>query len=232
MPFSPGMIRPRGEFKSQSYPLSIYTRTAREICSKSELIFGQQKQQPQKRFPRKTLTGFSTDFVNNKNRLAGGWHHSVTPTTSSSVFPVPSSITKSEPRRGPRDFLFDEFGNGERDAEFFFACREALAGCRGAALTRRHLSECACAVRQMHILSRFLRVCVTRTLAQCRQFLRRAALHGSAQFWQPDSKSFCRFRAAAVPRDRQTGSRGISRSARSAHLYNLYFVSIACGLRR
>lgn len=36
---------------------------------------------------------------------------------------------------GPRDFLFDEFGNGERYAEFF-ACREALAGCRGAALTR------------------------------------------------------------------------------------------------
>ncbi len=35
------------------------------------------------------------------------------------VFSVPSSITKSEPRRGPRDFLFDEFGNSERDAEFF-----------------------------------------------------------------------------------------------------------------
>ncbi|WP_241380556.1 hypothetical protein, partial [Escherichia coli] len=75
----------------------------------------------------------------------------------------------------------------------------------------------------------FLRVCITGTLAQCRQFLRRAALHGSAQFWQPDSKSFCRFRAAAVPRDRQTGSRGISRSA---HLYNLNFVSIVRGLRR
>ena len=53
-------------------------------------------------------------------------------------------------------------------------------------------------------------------------FLRRAALHVSAQFWQPDSKSFCRFRAAAVPRDRQTGSRGISRSA---YLYKLHFVS-------
>ena len=53
-------------------------------------------------------------------------------------------------------------------------------------------------------------------------FLRRAALHVSAQFWQPDSKSFCRFRATAVPRDRQTGSRGISRSA---HSYKLHFVS-------
>ncbi|AXG63943.1 hypothetical protein DPQ29_26150 (plasmid) [Escherichia coli] len=52
--------------------------------------------------------------------------------------------------------------------------------------------------------------------------MRRAALHVSAQFWQPDSKSFCRFRATAVPRDRQTGSRGISRSA---HSYKLHFVS-------
>ncbi|HFP0819753.1 TPA: hypothetical protein ACHKJG_004938, partial [Escherichia coli] len=52
------------------------------------------------------------------------------------------------------------------------------------------------------------RVCVTGTPTQYRQFLRRFALHGSAQFWQPDGKSFCRFRAAAVPRDRQTGSRG------------------------
>ena len=37
--------------------------------------------------------------------------------------------------------------------------------------------------------------------------------HRRAKFWRPDSKSFCRFCAAAVPRDRQTGSRGISRSA-------------------
>ncbi|ECS2151322.1 hypothetical protein APO17_24710, partial [Salmonella enterica subsp. enterica serovar Kentucky] len=35
---------------------------------------------------------------------------------------------------------------------------------------------------------------------------------------QTASKSFCRFRAAAVPRNRQTGSQGISRSA---HLYKL-----------
>ena len=46
--------------------------------------------------------------------------------------------------------------------------------------------------------------------------------HRRAKFWRPDSKSFCRFCAAAVPRDRQTGSRGISRSA---HLYKLHFVS-------
>ena len=37
--------------------------------------------------------------------------------------------------------------------------------------------------------------------------------HRRAKFWRPDSKSFCRFCAAAVPRDRQTGSQGISRSA-------------------
>ena len=46
--------------------------------------------------------------------------------------------------------------------------------------------------------------------------------HRRAKFWRPDGKSFCRFCAAAVPRDRQTGSRGISRSA---HLYKLHFVS-------
>ena len=32
--------------------------------------------------------------------------------------------------------------------------RERCRGCRGAALTRRHLSDCVCAVRQIHILSR------------------------------------------------------------------------------
>ncbi|EOK1957220.1 TPA: hypothetical protein ACIDIN_004250, partial [Shigella flexneri] len=80
------MARDRGDSKNRIYPLSINTRNARDTCSKSELIFGQQKQQPQKRFPRKTLTGCSTDFVKNKNRLAGGWPHYVTPTTIPSVF--------------------------------------------------------------------------------------------------------------------------------------------------
>ena len=43
--------------------------------------------------------------------------------------------------------------------------------------------------------------------------------HRRAKFWRTDSKSFCRFCAAAVPRDRQTGSRGISRSARHRQLF-------------
>src|SRR5699024_12604204 len=42
--------------------------------------------------------------------------------------------------------------------------------------------------------------------------------HPTKQPTQTASKSFCRFRAAAVPRNRQTGSQGISRSA---HLYKL-----------
>ena len=116
------MARDRGDSKNRIYPLSINTRNAREICSKSELIFGQQKQQPQKRFPRKTLTGFSTDFVKNKNRLAGGWPHCVTPTTIPSVFSravVNHKIGTHAGGAGPRDFLFDESGNGERYAEFF-----------------------------------------------------------------------------------------------------------------
>ncbi len=75
---------------------------------------------------------------NKKNRLAGGWPHCVTPTTIPSVFPVPSSITKSEPTpeaRAPAIFCLTNQGtvNGTRN---FFAFREALAGCRGAVLTR------------------------------------------------------------------------------------------------
>ena len=145
-----------------------------------------------------------TRICEQQNRFAGGWPHCVTPTTITSVFHRASSSTKSEPQRGPRDFLPDESGNGERrmispavtcnvfppfrpssdvrqsfvcaslgvfrhqvthtsptrnasrDAEFF-ACREALAGCRGAALTRRCLFERACAVIRLHILPRFFR---------------------------------------------------------------------------
>ena len=62
----------------------------------------------------------------------------MTPTTIPSVFPVPSSITKSEPTpeaRVPAIFCLTNQGtvNGTRN---FFAFREALAGCRGAVLTR------------------------------------------------------------------------------------------------
>ena len=67
--------------------------------------------------------------------------------------------------------------NASRDAEFF-ACREALAGCRGAALTRWGMSDCACAVRHSHILSRFFRRNAGRTPAN----LHRPALRRSAQF--------------------------------------------------
>ncbi len=42
--------------------------------------------------------------------------------------------------------------------------------------------------------------------------------HPTKRPTQTASKSFCRFRAAAVPRYRQTGSQGFSRSA---HLYKL-----------
>lgn len=66
-----------------------------------------------------------------------------------------SSITKSEPTgkpAGPHDLAFDEFGNGERGAKFF-AAREALAGCRGAALTRRFCCAAACGGITKHILS-------------------------------------------------------------------------------
>ena len=54
--------------------------------------------------------------------------------------------------------------------------------------------------------------------------------HRRAKFWRPDSKSFCRFCAAAVPRDRQTGSRGISRSV--CTYTNFTSFRLSCGLRR
>ncbi|MGR2263036.1 hypothetical protein ACUX6W_22845, partial [Salmonella enterica] len=49
-----------------------------------------------------------------------------------------------------------------------------------------------------------------------------AATTATQKFRRPDSKSFCRFRDAAVPRNRQTGS---TENSRSAHLYKLHFVS-------
>ena len=53
--------------------------------------------------------------------------------------------------------------------------------------------------------------------------------HRRAKFWRPDSKSFCRFCAAAVPRDRQTGSRGIH----EVRTYtNFTSFRLSCGLRR
>ncbi|MCV7839036.1 hypothetical protein ODR18_28335, partial [Escherichia coli] len=55
-----------------------------------------------------------TRICEQQNRFAGGWPHCVTPTTITSVFHRASSSTKSEPQRGPRDFLPDESGNGER----------------------------------------------------------------------------------------------------------------------
>ena len=49
-----------------------------------------------------------------------------------------------------------------------------------------------------------------------------AATTATQKFRRLDSKSFCRFRDAAVPRNRQTGS---TENSRSVHLYKLHFVS-------
>lgn len=114
LPFSPVLIRPRGKFKSQSYPLSINTRIARARLLKNCSYFQPAKTAQPNPLTPISSTDFHPDFVNNKNRPTGGWPHCVTPTTIPSVFSVPSSITKSEPQRGPHDFLFDEFWNGER----------------------------------------------------------------------------------------------------------------------
>src|SRR5699024_6958233 len=49
-----------------------------------------------------------------------------------------------------------------------------------------------------------------------------AATTAKQKFRRPDSKPFCRFRDAAAPRNRQTGS---TENSRRAHLYKLHFVS-------
>ena len=137
-PLRPCGTRARGEFESQSYPLSINTRIAREICSNFELFFLAPPKPHTHPLTPISSTDFHPEFVNNKNRPTGDWPHSVTPITIPSIFPVPSSITKSEPTPEARDpaifcLTSSETVSGTRN---FFACREALAGCRGAALTR------------------------------------------------------------------------------------------------
>ena len=129
----------------------------------------------------------------------------MTPTTIPSVFPVPSSITKSEPTpeaRGPAIFCLTNSRtvSGTRN---FFACREALAGCRGEALTRRGMSERACAVRHSHILSRkfppflgFLSV-ADRTTNETKCSLYECALREIPRL------PVCRSRGTAVARKRQ-----------------------------
>ncbi len=129
----------------------------------------------------------------------------MTPTTIPSVFPVPSSITKSEPTpeaRGPAIFCLTSSRtvSGTRN---FFACREALAGCRGEALTRWGMSERACAVRHSHILSRkfppflgFLSV-ADRTTNETKCSLYECALREIPRL------PVCRSRGTAVARKRQ-----------------------------
>lgn len=57
-----------------------------------------------------------------------------------------------------------------------------------------------------------------------------AATTATQKFRRPDSKSFCRFRDAAVPRNRQTGSTENSRSVRT--YTNFTSFRLSCGLRR
>jgi len=80
-------------FTSASYPLSINTRITRDIWLKNEPI-----------------------FLIAKTTLSYRWMASLRePIHPAQVFSFgESSITKSEPQRGPRDLAFDDFGNGER----------------------------------------------------------------------------------------------------------------------
>ena len=121
-PLRPCGTRAGGQFESQSYPLSINTRIAREICLNFELDF----QQPKTAHPHPltpiSSTDFHPDFVNNK-KPSCRWLASLRDTNHHpQCFPravVNHKIGTHARGAGPRDFLFDEFGNGERYAEFF-----------------------------------------------------------------------------------------------------------------
>lgn len=160
---------------------------------------------------------------------------------------MPSSITKSEPTpeaRDPAIFCLTNSGtaSGTRN---FFACRKALAGCRGAALTWWSLDYRPCGGNtNMYLVPIFsperwqsvgssapLSPPQERTVSRrrrettkCASALNARMIFGTAattatqKFRRLDSKSFCRFRDAAVPRNRQTGS---TENSRSAHLYKL-----------
>ncbi|EOD0141110.1 hypothetical protein ACJD82_005325, partial [Escherichia coli] len=70
-----------------------------------------------KPLPRQHSCRFSHRFSEQQNCFAGGWSHCVTPTTITSVFSravVNHKIGTHAGGAGPRDFLFDESGNGER----------------------------------------------------------------------------------------------------------------------
>ncbi|MDZ4899033.1 hypothetical protein [Escherichia coli] len=74
------------------------------------------KQHSETTYPTKRQQVFSP-ISEQQNRFAGGWPHCVTPTTIPSVFirhVVNHKIGTHAGGAGPRDFLFDESGNGER----------------------------------------------------------------------------------------------------------------------
>ena len=73
-----------------------------------------------------------------------------------------------------------------------------------------------------------------RTFPKCASALNARMTFGTAattatqKFRRTDSKSFCRFCAAAVPRNRQTGGRGISRSVRTYTISTSFRLCAVC----
>ena len=136
-PLRPCGTRAGGEFESQSYPLSINTRIAREICSNFELFFSPPKPHTPPTYTH--LIHRLSPRICEQQKQPHRWLASLRDTNHHHQYlPVPSSITKSEPTpeaRDPAIFCLTSSGtvSGTRNS---FACREALAGCRGEALTK------------------------------------------------------------------------------------------------
>lgn len=114
--------RAGGQFESQSYPLSINTRIAREICSNFELFF----YPPQKPHIPPTYTHpihRLSPRICEQQKPPHRWLASLRDTNHHPQY-LPRAVVNHKigthaGGAGPRDFLFDEFGNGERYAEFF-----------------------------------------------------------------------------------------------------------------
>lgn len=114
--------RAGGQFESQSYPLSINTRIAREICSNFELFF----LVPPKPHIPPTYTHLIhrlSPRICEQQKPPHRWLASLRDTNHHPQY-LPRAVVNHKigthaGGAGPRDFLFDEFGNGERYAEFF-----------------------------------------------------------------------------------------------------------------
>ncbi|WP_250242919.1 hypothetical protein, partial [Escherichia coli] len=125
----PDMARDRADSKNRIYPLSINTRNAHESSSKIACFlfdFLRAKTTTTKAFSRQNTHRLFHQFCE-QQKPSCRWLASLRDTNHllQCFFRaiVNHKIGTHAGGAGPRDFLFDEFGNGEQYAEFFHVPR-------------------------------------------------------------------------------------------------------------